>query len=58
MPNGPRRLRERRAADTAKAGAGNTATTSGGQAVTTTTFTINGGLGFQFGNGNNQYNNF
>jgi hypothetical protein len=27
-------------------------------AVTTTTFTINGGQGFQFGNGNTQYNNF
>jgi hypothetical protein len=27
-------------------------------AVTTTTFTINGGQGFQFGNGNTQYNSF
>jgi hypothetical protein len=27
-------------------------------AVITTTFTINGGQGFQFGNGNTQYNNF
>jgi hypothetical protein len=26
--------------------------------MTTMTFTINGGQGFQFGNGNTQYNNF